>query len=90
MLKVEMYKLVKEDVRPWPEYLGQVLESMNDARRPIDHGNGAHGDGKVQPHKATVLAPEEAAKPENWFEVHTSLEIQARLNREYPESQAIW
>ena len=31
------------------------------------------------------MPPEEAAKPENWFEVHNNLEIQAKHKRKYPE-----
>ena len=64
-----------------------MLERMNEGRQPVDHDNRVHGDDTVQPHKATGFAPEEAAKPENWFEVHTNLETQAKHNRKYPEIQ---
>ena len=87
MFKVEMYKLVKEDVKPWPEYLKQVLHRMNEGRQPIDYDNRVHGDDKVFPHKATGFTATEAAKPENWLEVHTNMEIQARHRRKYPEIQ---
>jgi hypothetical protein len=87
MFKVEMYKLVKEDVKPWTEYLKQVLHRMNEGRQPIDYDNRVHGDDKVFPHKATGFTATEAAKPENWLEVHTNMEIQARHRRKYPEIQ---
>ena len=87
MFKVEMYKLIKEDVKPWTEYLGQVLHRMNEGRQPIDNDNRVHGDDKVLPHKATGFTASEAAKPENWFEVHTNMEIQAKHRRKYPEIQ---
>ena len=87
MFKVEMYKLVKEDVKPWPEYLKQVLHRMKEGRQPIDYDNRVHGDDKVFPHKATGFTATEAAKPENWLEVHTNMEIQARHRRKYPEIQ---
>ena len=60
---------------------------MNEGRQPIDYDNRVHGDDKVFPHKATGFTASEAAKPENWFEVHTNLEIQARHRRKYPEIQ---
>ena len=85
MFKVEMYKLVKEEVKPWPEYLKQVLHRMNEGHQPIDPDNRVHGDDKVFPHKATGFTATEAAKPENWFDVHTNMEIQARHRRKYPE-----
>ena len=87
MFKVEMYKLVKEDVKPWTVYLTQVLHRMNEGRQPIDYDNRVHGDDKVFPHKATGFTATEAAKPENWLEVHTNMEIQARHRRKYPEIQ---
>ncbi len=69
MFNVEMHKLIKEDVRPWTEYLGQALERTSEGRQPIVHDNRFHGDDTVQPHIATGFATEEAAKPEIWFEV---------------------
>ena len=42
-------------------------------------------DDKIYPHKATEFPPNEAAKPENWFEVHNNLEIHAKHNRKYPD-----
>ena len=41
-------------------------------------------DDNIYPHKATGFPPNEAAKPENWFEVHDNMEIQAKHNRQYP------
>ena len=87
MFKVEMYKLVKEDVKPWTESLTQVLHRMNEGRQPVDNDNRVQGDDKVFPHKATGFTASEAAKPENWFEVHTNMEIQAKHKRKHPEIQ---
>ena len=87
MFKVDMYKLVKEDVKPWTEYLTQVLHRMNEGRQPIDYDDRVHGDDKVFPHKATGFTATESSKPENWLEVHTNMEIQARHRRKYPEIQ---
>jgi hypothetical protein len=85
MFKYLMYKKVKKDVRPWPEYLSDVLERMNKGRLPIDPDNRVPGDEKTYPRNTTGFTPEEAAKPENWFEAHTNLELKAKHNRKYPE-----
>ena len=85
MFKHLMYKKVKKDVRPWPEYLSDVLERMNKGRLPIDPDNRVPGDEKTYPRNTTGFTPEEAAKPENWFEAHTNLELKATHNRKYPE-----
>ena len=77
-----MYKKVRLEVKPWPQYLNEVLERMNTGKQ----GKGDdEGDDKVYPHRTTGFTPEEAAKPENWFEVHNNIEIHARHNRKYPE-----
>ena len=77
MFKHLMYKKVKKDVRPWTEYLSDVLERMNQGRLPIDPDNRVPGDEKTYPRNTTGFTPEEAAKPENWFEAHTNLELKA-------------
>ncbi len=87
MFNIEMCTLVKEDVEPWTEYLTQVLHRMNEGRQPVDNDNRVQGDDKVFPHKATGFTASEAAKPENWFEVHTNMEIQAKHKRKHPEIQ---
>ena len=75
-----MYKKVKVEVKPWTQYLDEVLDRMNNKKQSNDAD-----DDKIYPHKATGFAPKEAAKPENWFEAHTNMEIQAKHNRKYPD-----
>ena len=75
-----MYKMVKAEVKPWTEYLDEVLDRMNTKKQSKDED-----DDKIYEHWATGFAPEEAAKPENWFEVRNSMEIQAKHRRKYPE-----
>ena len=74
-----MAKKVKVEVKPWTQYLDEVLDRMNNKKQSNDAD-----DDKIYPHKATGSPPNEAAKPENWFEVHTNMEIQAKHNRKYP------
>ena len=74
-----MYKKVKAEVKPWTKYLDEVLERMNTKKQ-----SNEEDDDKIYPHKATGFPPNEAAKPENCFEVHNSMEIQAKHNRQYP------
>ena len=83
MFKHLMYKKVKKDVRPWPEYLSEVLHHMNAGRKPIDPNNRVRGDEKTYPRNSTGFTPEDAAKPENWFEARNNMEIQAKHNRKY-------
>ena len=85
MFKHLLYKKVKKDVRPWTEYLPDVLERMNKGRLPVDPDNRVPGDEKTYPRNTTGFTPEEAAKPENWFEAHTNMELKAKHNRKYPE-----
>ena len=75
-----MYKMVKAEVKPWTEYLDEVLDRMNTKKQSKDAD-----DDKIYEHRATGFAPEEAAKPENWFEVRNNMEIQAKHRRKYPE-----
>ena len=42
-------------------------------------------DDEIYPLKATGFPPNEAAKPENWFEVHNNVENQAKRKRKYPD-----
>ncbi len=65
---------VKKDVRPWTEYIPDVLERMNNRRLPIDPSDRFEGDDKAYTWTTTGFTAEEAAKPENWFEAHTNLE----------------
>ena len=74
-----MAKKVMAEVELWPQYLDDVLDRMNNKKQSKDAD-----DDKIYPHKATGFTPNEAAKPENWFEVHTNMEIQAKHNRKYP------
>jgi len=83
MFKYLMYKKVKKDVRPWTEYLSAVLEQMNTGRMPIDPNNRERGDEKTFPRNSTGFTPEDAAKPENWFEARNNMEIQSKHNRKY-------
>ncbi len=79
--KQNMYKKIRNEVKPWTQYLGEVLQRMNTGRQSTDDDD----DDKVYPHRAAGMPPEEAEKPENWFEVRNNLEIQAQHKREYPE-----
>ena len=72
--------MVKKEVKPWTEYINEVLERMNTKKQ-----SNEADDDKIYPHKATDFPPNEAAKPENWFEVHNNLEIHAKHNRKYPD-----
>ena len=69
------YRKIRAEVRSWPQYLEEVLMRMNAGKQSNDAE-----DYKVYPHRATGMPPEEAAKPENWFEVHNNLEIQAKAS----------
>ena len=75
--KLIMTKKIKTEVKPWPEYLNETLHRMNTKMQSAD-------DDEIHEHKATGFTPEDAAKPENWFEVHNSMEIQAKHRRKYP------
>ena len=75
-----MYKKVKAEVKRWTEYIPEVLERMNTKKQSNDED-----DEEIYPHKATGFPPNEAAKPENWFEVHNNMEMQAKHNRQYPD-----
>ena len=77
MFKQLMYKKVKKGVRPWTEYIPDVLERMNNGRLPIDPNDRFEGDDKTYARNTTGFTPDEAAKPENWFKAHANLEIQA-------------
>ena len=63
-----MYKKLNKR-RRWTDYLPEVLERMNTGKQ-----SDRVDDDKVYPHAATGFLPEEAAKPENWFEVHNNLD----------------
>ena len=78
--KLIMTKMVKKEVKRWTEYLDEVLDRMNSKKQ-----SNEEEDDKIYPHKATEFPPNEAAKPENWFEVHNNLEIHAKHNRKYPD-----
>ena len=78
--KQNMYKKIRNEVKPWPEYLNEVLQRMNTGKQSDDAD-----DDKVYPHRATGMSPEEGEKPENWFEARNNMEIQAKREREYPE-----
>ncbi len=72
-----------KDVRPWTDYISGMLERMNSGRLPIDPNDRFEGDDEIYPRSTTGFTPEETARPENWFEAHTNLEIQARHNRKH-------
>ncbi len=76
-----MYRKIKNEVKPWPQYLDEVLLRMNTGR----HSKDDDEDDKVYPHATIGLPPDEAVKPENWFEVHNNIEIHAKYRRKYPE-----
>ena len=80
--KKKMNQKVSKEVKPWTEYLTSVLQRINTGKETVAAGKR---EAKERPNRTTEFTPEEAAKPENWFEVHNNMEIKARHNRKYPE-----
>ena len=80
--KKKMNQKVSKEVKPWTEYLTNVLQRINTGKETVAAGKR---EAKERPNRTTEFTPEEAAKPENWFEVHNNMEIKARHNRKYPE-----
>ena len=77
-----MNQKVSKEVKPWTEYLTNVLHRINTGKEMVAEGQR---EPKEETHRTTEFTPEDAAKPENWFEVHNNMEIKARHNRKYPE-----
>jgi hypothetical protein len=69
-------------VKPWTEYLTSVLKRIDTGKETVAAGKR---EPKEHPHRTTEFTPQDAAKPENWFEVHNNMEMKARHNRKYPE-----
>ncbi len=65
-------------MKPWTEYLDEVLERMNIKKQSKDEGCD-----ESYPLTAAGFPPNEAAKPGNWSEVHNNMEIQAKHKRQY-------
>ena len=80
--KKKMNQKVSKEVKPWTEYITSVLQRINTGKETVAAGKR---EAKERPNRTTEFTPEEAAKPENWFEVHNNMEIKARHNRKYPE-----
>ena len=80
--KKKMNQKVSKEVKPWTEYLTSVLQRINTGKETVAAGKR---EAKERPNRTTEFTPEDAAKPENWFEVHNNMEIKARHNRKYPE-----
>ena len=69
-------------MRPWTEYLTSVLKRFDTSEETVA---ASKREPKEHPHRTTEFTPQDAAKPENWFEVHNNMEIKARHNRKYLE-----
>ena len=80
--KKKMNQKVSKEVKPWTEYLTSVLQRINTGKETVA---ASKREAKERPNRITEFTPEDAAKPENWFEVHNNMEIKARHNRKYPE-----
>ena len=80
--KKKMNQKVSKEVKPWPEYIDSVLSRVNTGKEAVVPGKK---QDKVRPNRTTEFTPEEAAKPENWFEVHNNMELKAKHNMKYPE-----
>lgn len=80
--KKKMNQKVSKEVKPWTEYLTSVLQRINTGKETVAAGKR---EPKEHPHSTTEFTPQDAAKPENWFEVHNNMEMKARHNRKYPE-----
>ena len=80
--KKKMNQKVSKEVKPWTEYLTSVLKRIDTGKETVAAGKR---EPKEHPHRTTEFTPQDAAKPENWFEVHNNLEMKARHNRKYPE-----
>ena len=77
-----MNQKVSKEVKPWTEYIASVLSRINTRKETVAVGRK---QGKEHPNRTTEFTPEEASKPENWFEVHNNMELEAKRNMKYPE-----
>ena len=73
---------VSKEVKPWTEPIDSVLRRISTGKEAVAPGKK---QGKIYPDRTTEFTPEEASKPENWFEVHNSMEVKAKHNMKYPE-----
>ena len=80
--KEKMNQKVSKEVKPWIEYVDSVLSRVNTGKEAVVPGKK---QDKIRPNRTTEFTPEEAAKPENWFEVHNNMELKAKHNMKYPE-----
>ena len=67
--KKKMNQKVSKEVKPWTEYVNSVLSRVNTGKEAVVSGKK---QDKIRPNRTTEFTPEEAAKPENWFEVHNN------------------
>ena len=80
--KKKMNQKVSKEVKPWTEYLDSVLQRINTGKEVVVEGKK---EPKERPHRTTEYTPEDAAKPENWFEVYNNMVLKAKHNMKYPE-----
>ena len=68
----KMNHKVSNEVKPWTEYVNRVLTRTNTGKEVVAEGKK---QGQEQPNRTTEFTPEEAAKLENWFEVHNNMAL---------------
>ena len=69
-------------MKPWTQYLDSVLQLITPGNEVVEAGPE---EPKARPHRTTEHTPEDAAKPENWFEVYNNMVLKAKHNMKYPE-----
>ena len=77
-----MNQQVSKEMKPWTEYVNSALSRVNTGKEAVVPGKK---QDKIRPNRTTEFTPEEASKPENWFEVHNNMELKAKHNMKYPE-----
>ncbi len=69
----------------WKDTIDKLIGKMGRQRMNTKKQCNEEDDDKIYPHEATGFPSNEAAEPENWFEVHNNMEIQAKHTRQYPD-----
>ena len=77
-----MNQKVSTEVKPWTEHIDSVLSRVNTGKEAVVPGKK---QDKIRPNRTTEFTLGEAAKPENWLEVHNNMELKAKHNMKYPE-----
>lgn len=76
--KDELNKRVSLDTTvPWTHYISAILKRLNTGK--------SGDDDEAHVSRATKFTPEDAAKAENWFDVHNNMALKAMRNRKYPQ-----